>query len=480
MKYLLIKICIGLALLSFVITKSSSASFTHDESYTYLHYPHESFMTIISHKNWYTNNHLLNTLFMKYSEKLFGNSELALRLPNILLFIVFMLYAHKLFEDKDKLISLCIFILLCSFNLLTDLFGMARGYGLSMGFMMMSMYHLIASLKYKESKHLVLFHVGALLASLSNFTLLTVYVVLLFLYNVVIFVRNKWVQKEGFHFFKTNKIHFIMLIPVMIILYEPVRRLMMYNELDFGGSNGFYKDTVTNLLYTIFGSDISSATLILLQIALTTLVLMSLVLVVFIIRKGSIQLFNNHIGFIVSTLLVVVLPIIFVMQNQLFQIAYPVGRFACFLYPLFMVQLGFFLLFIKAYNTVKIVPVMGVSLAILSATNFIRNANIDKLAQWGYDNNTKKMLLALEEHYEQFHPNHEKEIKLGINWLFEPTINFYRTTRDMHWLAPVDRSGPAGEYDYYYVFNEEVEPLQPHTPEIIKEYEETILLRNNK
>lgn len=480
MKYLIIKICIGLALLSFVITKSSTASFTHDESYTYLHYPHESFMTIISHKNWYTNNHLLNTLFMKYSEKLFGNSELALRLPNILLFVVFMLYAHKLFEDKNELISLCAFILLCSFNLLTDLFGMARGYGLSMGFMMMSIYHLITSLKHKKRIDLVLFHVGALLASLSNFTLLTVYVVLLFIYNVVIFVRNMWVEKDRFNFFNTNKIHFIMLIPVMIILYEPVRRLMMYNELDFGGSNGFYADTATNLLYTIFGSDISSGTLTLLQTVLTTLVMMSLVLIVFIIRKRSIQLFNNHIGFMVSTLLVVLLPIIFVVQNQLFHIAYPVGRFACFLYPLFIVQLGFFLLFIKEYYAIKFIPVFGVLLAILSGINFIRNANLNKLAQWGYDGDTKKMLLALEAHYEQLYPNQEKEVKLGINWLFEPTINFYRTTKNIHWLAPVDRSGPTGKFDYYYVFNQEVELLQSHNLEIIKEYEETILLRNNK
>ena len=87
---LILNLCLGALLFSYVFTKANMASFTHDESFTYLNYPHQSFIDIISFNDWYTNNHILNSLFIKYSEQLFGNSELALRLPNLLLLLVYM------------------------------------------------------------------------------------------------------------------------------------------------------------------------------------------------------------------------------------------------------------------------------------------------------------------------------------------------------------------------------------------------------
>ena len=95
---LIIIILIGLSVLSFIITKSNVASFTHDESVTYNRYVNQSYYNLIFHTDPYTNNHLLNTILIKTSEKLFGSSELALRLPNILLLIVFFIYTFLLFR----------------------------------------------------------------------------------------------------------------------------------------------------------------------------------------------------------------------------------------------------------------------------------------------------------------------------------------------------------------------------------------------
>ena len=83
---------IGLALLGYVIIKAYSSSFTHDESYSYLYFTQNSFMDVLAYKNWFSNNHILNTIFIKYFDILFGSSELALRMPNIFLFVLFMLY----------------------------------------------------------------------------------------------------------------------------------------------------------------------------------------------------------------------------------------------------------------------------------------------------------------------------------------------------------------------------------------------------
>ncbi|MBL4755183.1 MAG: hypothetical protein JKY52_16510, partial [Flavobacteriales bacterium] len=138
-------VVIGTVIFLYLLTKSSVSSFTHDESFTYLHFCHNSFMDIISYKNWYSNNHLLNSLFMKYSEQLFGSSEIALRLPNLLLLLVYMVYGHLLFRRTSQLLAVAVFVLLCTNILLIDLFGLARGYGMSCGFMLMSLYHFMQS-----------------------------------------------------------------------------------------------------------------------------------------------------------------------------------------------------------------------------------------------------------------------------------------------------------------------------------------------
>ena len=74
------------------------------------------------------------------------------------------------------------------------------------------------------------------------------------------------------------------------------------------------------------------------------------------------------------------------------------------------------------------------------------------------------------------------KIKLGVNWLFEPTVNFYRQTMGIDWLLPVDRSGIKKNDDYYYIFKDELNQLNPLDYEVIFEFKRTNtwLLKNNK
>ena len=92
---LIVFVLITIALVVFDIYKAAHASFTIDESDTYLHWVNSSFMDIISYANPGTNNHILNTLLMKLFQALFGTSELILRLPNILAHILYLIFSFK-------------------------------------------------------------------------------------------------------------------------------------------------------------------------------------------------------------------------------------------------------------------------------------------------------------------------------------------------------------------------------------------------
>jgi len=75
-------------------------------------------------------------------------------------------------------------------------------------------------------------------------------------------------------------------------------------------------------------------------------------------------------------------------------------------------------------------------------------------------------------------PDENKKTKLGIIWLYEPSINFYIKTQKLDWLEEVNRSGVEGDFDFYYVdgldyFKDE--------KKVIKEYKIThsYLLKNH-
>ena len=479
--FLISIILIGMVLFFYVFTKVGVSSFTHDESYTYLNYPHDSFTEIISFSNWFTNNHILNTLFIKYSEKLFGNSELALRLPNLILLLVYMFYSYRLFIDKNHLLGIAMFLLLGTNVLLMDLFGLARGYGLSFGFMLMSMYHFMEYLKGRKTLHIILFHLAALLASLSSFTLLTFYAAMLLVYNVLLYIDVRIMKSEKFRFFQLNKVHLIPLLLVFVILYEPLRRLLTYNDLNFGGKQGFYADTVSELIFNTFHyTPISPSVLLILQIIFTLIILISFVIIVRSVIQRKREFFNQYIGLIISNFLLIILSVIIILQHIILKTDYPIGRFSVFLFPLFIIHLGFFIhyLIVTGYKKTSLITISLV--ALISAISFYDKADFSSSAEWTYDSKTKNMIQTLTT-YRELNHDKSKNIKLGINWVFEPTINYYIKRYEIDWLLPADREGISVSDDYFYIFKDDFNKLQLSDYEIIKEYNEinTLLIKNN-
>ena len=473
---------IGALLLSFVIAKSNLSCFTHDESYTYLSFPHYSFMDIVSYKQSYTNNHLLNTLLMKYSERVFGNSELALRLPNILLFVVYMVFSFLFFRKRKGLFAFSMFVLLCTNPLLVDLFGLARGYGLSCGFMLMSLYFFIRYFRQGGNKNILFFHFGALLAILSSFTLLTFYAALLLVFNVLIFLDSKFISDTAFRFFQINKIHLTPLLIVLIILYEPVRRVIKFNKFDFGGKDGFYSDTVTHLIEnTLHNSSLSPVVLLVFQILLSLVVLFPLMTILQKVWNKDVVFFEKQKALMCTSFLLITIAVAIIAQHHLLGSDYPILRFSIYLFPLFILHFGYALAYFLDHGFEKIVQAIVFSLALVSVISFSCQANFYSCAEWGYDSETKNMLYSLEDHLKENNIDATK-IKIGINWLFEPTILFYKKTLNLDWLSPVDRNGVSEKDDYYYIFAKDLDQLNSANYEVIKAFERTntLLLKNKK
>ena len=471
----------GSGLLVFVIYKANNLSFTHDESYTYLHYVHQGFMDIVSYKTAYTNNHILNTVLIKYCEVFFGNSEIALRLPNILAFIIYSTFATLLlYKHCPKLLLPCYLLLVLNPYLL-DFFALARGYGLSIAFLLMSSYYLSIYFNTKQSKHVILFNVGAFLAVMSNFSLLNYYVAALIVYNIVAYVLVKystWNENTTYHFYKLNKINLISVLLSGMVLYEPLRRISKKSLLDFGGKKGFMADTVASSIDDLFYEmHVTELYVIILKTVVLVVSIYTLVLLIVKFIKKENEFFKENTTLMIINLTLCTIVLITLIQHVVLGNDFYVHRFALFLYPLFILNLIFVIIYFYNKGFGKTSLLAGYVLAILLSVNLFKNHSLIYFKDWKYDQDTKLVMLQLVEEHDKL-PH--KQIRLGISWLFEPSTNFYRYTWKLNWMNPTHRRGISVYDDYLYFFKADAEPylLKSKTVLFFNEKTGVFLLKN--
>ena len=101
--------CVLIFVLLFI--KAKTMSMTHDESSSFFYLNDKNVFFDLFDKNAWpnANNHWLNTILFQISSRLFGPSELAIRLPHVLSFILYADFTIKLIdlgiELKKEIIS---------------------------------------------------------------------------------------------------------------------------------------------------------------------------------------------------------------------------------------------------------------------------------------------------------------------------------------------------------------------------------------
>src|ERR1035437_6526820 len=155
-------------LLFYVVYRAYYLSFTHDEAL--------SFEIILGNKAFSetANNHFLNTFLMSICYKFFGSSEFSLRLPNIFGFILYAFACFELLKNKNIFIILVGISFLLLNPYLIDFFSLARGYGLALGFFMLSLLYLLKATQVetlnsflKNASLTMLFSVAACFSNLT-------------------------------------------------------------------------------------------------------------------------------------------------------------------------------------------------------------------------------------------------------------------------------------------------------------------------
>lgn len=194
--------------------------------------------------DWAPNNHVLNTLMMKFEIFLFGRKDWVMRIHIFLSFIVCFYYSYKLFSlfvpsEYRKLFYLIIIFLN---PYLLDFFGLARGYALSITAFTGALYYLIVYLDQFSIKPLILTLFFMFLAIWSNFSALYLFAGVI---CIIIFENRK-------NFFSTDFKTQIVILAVAscligIVIIFPLIKTLASGET-FGGKIGIFQDSVVQYI----------------------------------------------------------------------------------------------------------------------------------------------------------------------------------------------------------------------------------------
>lgn len=430
------------SLLTYVVFRAVTFSITHDECLSF------SIIQGLPFQVNSANNHVLNTFLMDWSSYFFGTSEIALRLPNVISFGFYLLGVFLLVKNKNTGLAFIGFTLLCIQPALLEYFSLARGYGISIGFMMLSLYFLTRiNFREEEKKKLItdsfLTILFASLATHANLSMINYLIALLGLLTLQYILSSfqPAQRKLKTHFLFA----FVVFFGMAFVFFEAERLLLLQerNELYFGEESMIKMfeslASANNYLLAYFDGSIQGTE----YVVLACLMVGAL----FVIWKKQYDGPLLRLGLIIVFILFGLF-----LEAHLFKSKYPSGRSALFFVPLFALYL--FLLIEKSISVFKIKPFVYLPFFLLFSAilylNFYFSILRNSTKEWEFDAKTKEMMIYLKTQTQQAN----QKYTIANYWLFEPSINYYIDLWQVN-LEPANRNAIDFSTDFIYRYKDE-------------------------
>ncbi len=348
-----------------VLIRCIYVPFSHDEVASFYYYiQSEQFLPFLSHVD--ANGHFLNSLLAWISFKLFGSSVIALRLPCLFAFLVlgYGVYKHcqTLNNTLAKIILTTAFVL--SFNII-NFYSLCRGYGLSISFLVLSLYYFFNYLKNSKFSYALKFVLFGQIALCANLTLVFT---LLIATGIIMLFQIKSKQLFSIKNILLLTINFgLVFFWVKYAFYLQENGALYYGS----GDHSYWKTTFESLLDTVFIKHFAIYIVILLSFA---------VLFVF----WCIQLAKHKLKFLTGStfglcfFMLISLITAFYFLKLFFHVNYPEDRTGLFFYILFILSIAFLLdeYELRSFLAFSIFPFYFL-------IHFALNINFEKHA-WGF------------------------------------------------------------------------------------------------
>lgn len=442
-----------------ILYKALTIPITHDECATTVHYINFSYWEIMMYPDSWPNNHILNTLSVKFLTSFLPKEQWVVRIPNLFSFWIYALgiylFLKQVFGLKNKLFLIGAIPFLLNFYLL-DFFSLCRGYGMSTALVTLSMSFLLKAFVRKNSAQLWIGCVLAILASYANFTSLVYLMTCCLLFIIHYAFQNSFKIKifTWYHFL------FALIIALYgVLIANPIIKMRGDDQFKYWTNNGFIKETiVTTIDHFKYGSaylndGYNSYTLSIMLISLV--IIIELFWINRIIKhKELTKALSNPIFISNSVLTLTVL--INILNCYLTSTPNLNGRTALFFYPLFCFVFCSLFSYLSKINML-IQLAFAILLVWFTKWHITDAYKSTSVREWWFDENTFQVMKVLREDAQC------KLVDLRTNWLFHPSFNFYYYTgkfQNFHlhdYNKEVDKDSGA---EYYYVLSEDIPKLE--------------------
>ncbi len=448
----------------YIVARAKGVSFVCDEALSYgIIHGDPTFVDT-------PNNQWLNTFLMHVSQHLFGESEMALRLPNVVVFGLYGIASIAFLASLRHLAAkVAGFALLLLNPFLLEFFGLARGYGLSLAFSAAAVASLFvggrSSSVPRELGRLAATGTFGALAFYANFSALNLVLALLGVEMLDLFFRDVWKGATRWSRAHRGAIAIVCASAASLapgILH--LRHLQKIGQLYYGGHTGFVADTIGSLLRSSScGFSCQPSWLSQGEAAVIVVALLAVAWTAWRWIREPRWSALTRAGVLFATAMLATQ-----LESSVLGTLYPLDRAA-------LVYVVVFAMFIAlAIDDVvtasrRIAPRIAVGVAVtlfaaLAAVNFARDANLGHTTVWAYDASSRKVIDAIVA-FEQRHGRPPVPWKLVSGFPRDESLNYYYRSRfHMDWLQPITRdpvSTPDG--NLYYVGVSELHDLPPGT-----------------
>jgi len=365
---------LAIVLWSYLLARVILVPLVHDEGATFYFYIQTGIFWFYN-AHWDANNHVLNSFLTLLSYKIFGDSNLALRLPNLLSFGVYLYFiwltAQKFLTGFSK--HAFIFAMWCC-HIYFEHFGYTRGYGISFAMLAAAFYYFIDFAKHTQVKSLVASLLFIVLALSANLTLLPMGTVMIG-WLLVLWLSNIGQLKLVLRIFGG----LIFLFAFMSIAYFAVFSFELKNRglLYYGGHDGLLPDTLQSVAKGLFGFDSLIGAYMLLALMLLAIFRLPETF----IRSSFRSFISAPYSIFAGLLLIMLLSIVF--MNLLLNVNFPTFRTALYLFPLLAGALAFWPATKYRFHASMLLPIF--------TTLFLFQTNLTYAKYWKWERITPEM-----------------------------------------------------------------------------------------
>lgn len=470
-------LCLALVLFLFSTNtyRAATQSITADEAFTYNNFVWPSLVQSFS--TFDANNHLLHTLLSKLSVRWFGLSEFGLRVPSLMGGLLFLVSAWRLARRVFGRGWFCLFALTAvTLNpFVLDYLSAARGYGLALGLFFWGLFLLARYLAEDYDPPVrLLFRAGLALglSVIANLVFLVPVAAAAGVFSLIAVLSPNPARFQDRFWGVVDRFWGPALVPPFVALILPLTKAGL-KDFYYGAKSLeemahnlvvpslMHKPGVWELRRYLphFDSWPGVAVRIVIPALSLVILLVAARAAVRWIRARDIRALSaveRSLLLVAGTLALSFAAIVAAHARS--GVLYPLRRTALYWPPLFtLASVAAIAILWRARIPGKMIAAAGAAIVALAIGLFAAGFTTDHYAEWRYDAGTKRIVNMLRE----LHRNQPgARVQLGVNWLFEPALNFYRHRYHLDWIEPVTRAGPDGDYDYYVLLPKDAPAME--------------------